>query len=131
MLIDPCTDILPGLDFQRAIESQLTANTHSTALLRSEIVKEKAALAQDKQDLKALEEALKDTEVRRRKQAKNVRIDTIYFFPPANREKFHPLAKTMLSQTSNSNTTSDPARHMNLHAVSSSTAKSVLMSSLG
>ena len=57
---------------QRAIESQLTANTHSTALLRSEIEKEKAALAQDKQDLKALDEALKDTEVRRRKQAKNV-----------------------------------------------------------
>ena len=59
---------------QRSLESQLTSNNHTIALLRAEIEKERVALAQDQEDLKNLEEALKGTESRRRKQAKNVRL---------------------------------------------------------
>lgn len=62
---------------QRVLEAQLTADLHSANLLKAEIEKDRRLLEEDKKELRQLEKALRDEEVRRQSHNKGL----------------HPLAK--------------------------------------
>lgn len=62
---------------QRVLEAQLTTDLHSTSLLKAEIEKDRRLLEEDKKELRQLEKALKDEEVRRKRHNRGL----------------HPLAK--------------------------------------
>jgi kinetochore protein Fta7 len=64
---------------QRALEAQLTADEHSTSILKAEIEKEQRLLDEDKKELEHLERAFRDEEARRQRHNKGL----------------HPLAKRL------------------------------------